>query len=55
MLAARQLRVAAAGMRKRAGHDRVGEPLAPRHPQPLIVEERALAAFGGEKLVVAGL
>src|SRR5262245_53033817 len=55
MLAARQLHVAAAGVRKRAGHDRVGEPLAPRHAQPLIVEERALPAFGGEKLVVGGI
>src|SRR5262245_49019880 len=55
MLAARELHVAAAGVRKRAGHDRVGEPLAPRHAQPLIVKERALAALGGEKLVVGGI
>ena len=39
-------------MRQPAGHHRIGEPLARRHPQPLVVEEGALAALGGEQLVV---
>ena len=52
VLTARQLEVAAAGMRQPAGHHGVGKPPARRHPQPLIVEESALAAFGGEQLVV---
>ena len=55
MLVAREHDVAAAGVRKRAGDDRVGEPLARRHPQPLVVEEGALAALGGEQLVVGGI
>src|SRR5215472_4157491 len=55
VLAAREFHVAAAGMRERAGDDRVGEPLARRHPQPLIVEEGALAALGGEQLVIGGV
>src|SRR5499426_4543947 len=55
VLAAREFHVAAAGMRERAGDDRVGEPLARRHPQPLIVEEGALAALGGEQLVIDGI
>src|SRR5215472_10537280 len=55
MLAAREFHVAAAGMRERAGDDRVGQPLARRHPQPLIVEEGALAALGGEQLVIDGV
>ncbi len=38
-------------MRKRAGDHRVGEALACSHAQPLVIEERALAALGGEKLV----
>src|SRR5262244_268397 len=55
VLAAREFHVAAARMRERAGDDRVGEPLARRHPQPLIVEEGPLAAFGGEQLVIGGV
>ena len=42
-------------MRKRAGDHRVGEPLARRHTQPLVIEERAFAALGGEKLVSDGI
>jgi hypothetical protein len=42
-------------VRKRAGDDSVGEPLAARHSQPLVVEEGALAALGGEELVIGGL
>ena len=42
-------------MRKRAGDDRVGKPLAARHSQPLVVEEGALAALGGEELVIGGI
>jgi hypothetical protein len=38
-------------MRQRAGNHRVVKPPAGGHPQPLVVEEGALAAFGGEKLV----
>src|SRR5215813_13663542 len=55
MFVAREFHVAAAGMRERAGDDRVGQPLARRHPQPLIVEEGALAALGGEQLVIGGV
>src|SRR5215467_6668706 len=55
MLAAREFHVAAAGMRERAGDSRVGEPLARRHPQPLIVEEGALAALGRKQLVIDGI
>src|SRR5262245_1211039 len=43
--------IAAARMRQGTGDHCVGEPLASRHPQPLVVEERALAALGGKKLV----
>ena len=55
MLAAREFHVAAAGMRQCAGDDGVAEPLACRHPQPLIVEKGALAALGGEQLVIGGV
>src|SRR5262244_1411443 len=55
VLAAREFHVAAAGMRESAGDDRVGEPLARRHPQPLIVEEGALAALGRKQLVIDGI
>src|SRR5215468_7287050 len=55
MFVAREFHVAAAGMRERAGDDRVGESLPRRHPQPLIVEEGALAALGGEQLVIDGV
>ena len=41
-LLAPEREIAAAEMRKPAGDDRVREPLARRHPQPLIVEEGAL-------------
>src|SRR5262249_57788442 len=47
ILAPREFRVAAARMRERAGDDGVGEPLACRHPQPLIIEKAALAALRG--------
>ena len=39
-------------MRQRAAHDRVGEPLARRDADAAVVEERALAALGGEELVI---
>src|SRR3954463_15275982 len=41
-LAARQREIAAAAMRQAAGDNRVGEALARRNAQPLIVEESAL-------------
>jgi hypothetical protein len=44
---------AAPPMRERAGNDRILEPAARGHAQAAIVEERALAAFGGEEF--AGL
>ena len=46
-----QLQIAAAEMRQAAGDHRIGEALARRDAQPLVVEERALAALGDEKLV----
>src|SRR6266852_1127510 len=52
VLAARERDIAAAGVRERAGDDGVGEPLARRDPQAPIVEIGALAALGGEQLVV---
>ena len=48
----RKFEVAAAEMRQPAGDDRVGEPLAGGDPDPLFVEEGALAALGDEHLVV---
>ena len=51
-LLAEQREVAAAEMRQPAGDDRVGEPLPRRDPQAPVVEEGALAALGGEQLVV---
>src|SRR6185369_9963926 len=44
--------VAAAEMRQPAYDHRVGEPLAPCNAQALIVEKGALAALGGEQVVV---
>ena len=42
-------------MRQRAAHDRIGEPLARSDPDAAVVEERALAALGGEELVIGGI
>ena len=42
-------------MRQPAGDHRIGEPPPRRHPQPLVVEEGALAALGGEQVVVGGI
>ena len=53
--AAEQREIAAPVMRQRAAHDRVGEPLARRDADAAVVEERALAALGGEELVVGGI
>src|SRR5438093_1279251 len=53
--ATREFHIAPTWMRKRAGDHRVGEPLARRHTQPLVIEERAFAALGGEKLVSDGI
>ena len=46
-----QLQIAAAEMRQAAGDHGIGQALARRHAQPLVVEERALAALGDVKLV----
>ena len=42
-------------MRETAGHDGVRQPPARRYAQPLIVQERALAALGREQLVGGGI
>src|SRR6478752_589173 len=55
VLVARELHVTTAGVREGAGDHRVPDPSAPRHPQPLIVQEGALAAFGGEHLIGRGI
>src|ERR1700687_3838546 len=49
---ARQRDVAAADVRQTAGDHRVGEALAPGGADALLVQERALAAFGDKHLVV---
>ena len=51
-LVARQRQIAAAVMRHAAGDHGVGEALARRDPDALVVEERALAALGDEQLLV---
>ena len=52
---ARQFEVAAADMRQAAGDHAVGELAAAGDPQPLVVEEGALAALGDIKLVIGGI
>ena len=47
--------VTAAGVWQCARDDRVGEPLAACHPKPRVVQERSLAALGGEELVIGGI
>ena len=52
-LVTRQRQIAAAPvMRQAAGDHRVGQPLAHRDPDALVVEIRALAALGDEQLLV---
>src|SRR5262249_36325601 len=51
VFATREFYIAPTWMGKRAGDHRVGKTLARRHTQPLVIEESAFAALGGEKLV----
>src|SRR6266536_1726170 len=50
-LVAELRKIAAPAMRQPAGHDRIVEPTARRHPQASIVHECAFAALGSVKLV----
>src|SRR5581483_1782285 len=54
-LLARQRKVAAAVMWQAADDDRIDEPGAAGHAQAAVVEEGALAALGGEQLVIGGI
>src|SRR5581483_8026445 len=51
----RQLKVAAPDMRQAAGDHAFGEFSPPRDTNPLVVEESALAAFGGVEFVIGGI
>jgi hypothetical protein len=42
-------------MRQSAGDDRLGQPLPRRDTDALVIEKRALAAFGNKHLVVGGV
>src|SRR6202048_1003147 len=51
VLIARKNDVPAAGMRKRAGNDRLRKLSACRHPHPAIIEKGAFAPLGREQVV----